>query len=139
MSLKDIFVPFSYPLRNNNDSQPAPINERTWYVGQVTNNVIWSLFVMPTLLILLVLGSVWLMCRSVYLSGLLISHGTDSVRTRRATTEKMKAEKHLSSVGNLNTCLITSRKSVKRCFLFKNDNKSHHLLWNAHIMKKKTS
>lgn len=25
------------------------------------------------------------MCRSVYLSGLLMSHGTDSVRTRRAT------------------------------------------------------
>lgn len=28
------------------------------------------------------------MCRSVYLSGLLMSHGTDSVRTRRATTQK---------------------------------------------------
>lgn len=41
-----------------------------------------------TLLILLVFGSVWLMCRSVYLSGLLMSHGTDSVRTKRATTEK---------------------------------------------------
>ena len=41
-----------------------------------------------TLLILLVLGRVWLMCRSVYLSGLLMSHGTDSVRTSRAAGKR---------------------------------------------------
>lgn len=40
------------------------------------------------------------MCRSVYLSGLLMSHGTDSVRTRRATTDKKDKEtmKHLQNV-----------------------------------------
>lgn len=33
------------------------------------------------------------MCRSVYLSGLLMSHGTDSVRTRRATIARRQRGK----------------------------------------------
>lgn len=53
------------------------------------------------------------MCRSVYLSGLLMSHGTDSVLTRRATTRK-KAQrgimKHCGRPKLNNTCLIVFRK-----------------------------
>lgn len=49
-----------------------------------------------TLLILLVLGSVWLTCRSEYLGGflkgLLISHGTDSVRTNLAGSRREMRE-----------------------------------------------
>ena len=68
-----------------------------------TQIVIHSLFLLLTLLILLVLGSVWLMCRSVYLSGLLMSHGTDSVRTRRATIEGKKSTgEQWSTAGDRN-------------------------------------
>lgn len=62
---------------------------RTSYTQIVIHGLFF--FLHFTLLILLVLGSVWLMCRSVYLSGLLMSHGTDSVRTRRATIEGKKS------------------------------------------------
>lgn len=63
---------------------PPPPKMRN--VGRVAHRFVrHPSFLTLTLLILLVLGSVWLMCRSVYLSGLLMSHGTDSVRTRRAT------------------------------------------------------
>ena len=42
------------------------------------------------------------MCRSVYLSGLLMSHGTDSVRTRRATAEhKKKHSRTMKPCGRL--------------------------------------
>lgn len=41
------------------------------------------------------------MCRSVYLSGLLMSHGTDSVRTRRATIEKKNHRGTMKHCGRL--------------------------------------
>jgi hypothetical protein len=55
--------------------------------------------VVPTLLILLVLGSVWLMCRSVYLRGLLMSHGTDSVRTKRAGRDRIRRKQQNTEWG----------------------------------------
>lgn len=60
----------------------------------------------------MVLGSVWLMCRSVYLSGLLMSHGTDSVRTRRATTEnkRRRTMRHYGRLKLNNIRLIASGK-----------------------------
>lgn len=53
------------------------------------------------------------MCRSVYLSGLLMSHGTDSVRTRRATAERKKHEGTMKHYGRLtlnNNCLTALGK-----------------------------
>lgn len=56
-----------------------------------------------TLLSLLVLGSVWLTCRSEYLGGfrkgLLISQGTDSVRTNLAGLRRERGEKGMERRG----------------------------------------
>lgn len=56
-----------------------------------------------TLLSLLVLGSVWLTCRSEYLGGflkgLLISQGTDSVRTNLAGLRREQGEKGMERRG----------------------------------------
>lgn len=54
------------------------------------------------------------MCRSVYLSGLLMSHGTDSVRTRRATGEtrirrsSLSGSDFKSKVNELSTIQLLS-------------------------------
>lgn len=81
------------------------------YVGRVMFRFVRQRsFFTLTLLILLVLGRVWLMCRSVYLSGLLMSHGTDSVRTRRATTEHTGTMKQRGRLKLHNTRLIGSGK-----------------------------
>jgi len=70
-----------------------------------------------TLLSLLVLGSVWLTCRSEYLegfrTGLLISQGTDSVRTNLAGLRRESREKGVERRGERDGQTSKLRRSMR--------------------------